>query len=439
VLLNVIACQLNLHICVLVHTYIAALRNAQKVRLQNCTDGSESQEWMLCRDEAFQEGRMLPLSDSTLCIEYGSNLLYQPDDPVVMRRCNSDSGTNSWDFRSPNKLYGRWLCHPDRAFESCEYEGSRCGAISPTIHSTTRREKLCREMVNISPVSREATLGIDSADGFVGFEYIDRSSSSDYRRGTWFIEDVEDGIRIRQGDPCGLCWTIIASSTRFKLHMNKRCVKKGFSGYEWQVWLYNEGGSKELRPLFNRSLCLTLKDHQYRHLMSCTGSEAEQGWLFSNAEKNKRKAGYKYGKPNSDDYTYIVSKDREYCLKGGGWRKWRNELLPCDDNNALMIWVLDDNGLLRLKNNLNVCAYVGRAQPGEPVGLETCVEPGPYRYRKMQWQYDARGDDEISLVAKDYLCIANDWNDGSRPASVKLAECSGKKDQGYRLKRKFPR
>ena len=264
--------------------------------------------------------------------------------------------------------------------------------IRPTIHNTTQREKLCREMVNILPVtSTEHTLGVDSDDGDVEFDRIE-SSSAKYWRGAWFVDDMEDGIRIRQGDPCGLCWTILRSRSEFNFRPRglKKCVKEGVPGYEWQVWIYDEEGNKELRPLFNRSLCLAHSGHglyYYRkQLMSCTGSQTEQGWLFSNAEKNKREAGYKYGKPSSDDYTYILSKeDPSYCLEGRGWRHWGIGLLSCDDNNARMVWALDDNGRLRLKDNLSVCAYVGRAQPEETVGLETCGEPGSHRFRKMQW------------------------------------------------------
>ena len=86
----------------------------------------------------------------------------------------------------------------------------------------------------------------------------------------------------------------------------------------------------------------------------------------------------------------------------------------------------EDEGRLQF---LPLCK--SKAQPGEIVKFQTCRPPDVHPHRKMNWQYNVHGNHEISLVAKDHLCITNDWSRQDGAGELKLAECSGSEDQKY--------
>ena len=84
------------------------------------------------------------------------------------------------------------------------------------------------------------------------------------------------------------------------------------------------------------------------------------------------------------------------------------------------------------KDDHSFCLYVrSKAQPGEIVKFQICRPPDVHPHRKMNWQYNVHGNHEISLVAKDHLCITNDWSRQDGAGELKLAECSGSEDQKY--------
>ena len=85
------------------------------------------------------------------------------------------------------------------------------------------------------------------------------------------------------------------------------------------------------------------------------------------------------------------------------------------------------------KDDHSFCLYVSKskAQPGEIVKFQLCRPPGVHPHRKMNWRYNVHGNHEISIVAKDHLCITNDWSRQDGAGELKLAECSGSEDQKY--------
>jgi hypothetical protein len=109
-------------------------------------------------------------------------------------------------------------------------------------------------------------------------------------------------------------------------------------------------------------------------------------------------------------------------------------LRTCSENDSRLQWELDDDRLLRLGADNDLCAGVSNRNNNQVVELFECNSTIDNRL----WRYDSRNDFEISLSSAN-VCMTTE--NGSNPLSgdkITITACDGNFDQAWNYGRLNP-